>query len=205
MIEKYGNLNIVSVMSAENLNLRNKKISKSHTGKCHTEEHHKKVISSKRSNNTLNHTLETKLKIRDSLIKLYQSDNPPITVSDNSNKRHIHGYFNKIYYRSSYELLFLQQCDKQNIEVISAGTEEFRIRYTDETGKLRMYYPDFYLPKYSCVIEIKPESRLTDDRNQCKFHAASYSLQYENYTVITEEDLFNNNLWVDQIEYLLSI
>ena len=33
--------------------------------------------------------------------------------------------------------------------------KDLRIPYTDTTGKLRHYYPDFYIPKFDLIIEIK--------------------------------------------------
>jgi hypothetical protein len=68
-----------------------------------------------------------------------------------------------IIYRSSWELKFLQWCDR-NENILEYGSEEFFIPYLDPTtGKVRRYFPDAYvkvkqadnnIKKY--IIEIKP-------------------------------------------------
>lgn len=68
-----------------------------------------------------------------------------------------------IIYRSSWELLFLRWCDR-NDNVISYASEEFFIPYYDvTTRKVRRYFPDFLIAireqsgeikKY--LIEVKP-------------------------------------------------
>jgi hypothetical protein len=74
------------------------------------------------------------------------------------------GDVNNIIYRSSWELRFLQWCDR-NDNILEYGSEEFFIPYYDPTTKkVRRYFPDAYvkikeasgnIKKY--VIEIKPE------------------------------------------------
>lgn len=74
------------------------------------------------------------------------------------------GDINNIIYRSSWELRFLQWCDR-NDNILEYGSEEFFIPYYDPTTqKVRRYFPDAYvkvkdtkgnIKKY--VIEIKPE------------------------------------------------
>lgn len=154
-----------------------------------TEEHQRKIIESKRKNNTLKHSDKTRAKIKEAVIKLYESDDPPITISDSSNNNHKHGYCNGIYFRSSYELLFISYCFDNGIKVESAETKEFRVRYVDKFGKPRMYYPDFYLPDYDAVVEIKPiELLLSNENNMIKAIAGAKN---HNYSIVTEEDLLD--------------
>jgi hypothetical protein len=85
------------------------KISAAHAGKLapRSIEHQQKIIDSKRQNGTLAHKDGTKLKIKEALLSLYQNDNVPFTkLSESSGGRHKTGYFNGMFYRSSYELCF---------------------------------------------------------------------------------------------------
>ena len=151
-----------------------------------TEEHQRKIIESKRKNDTLKHSNETKQKIKEKIRQVYESDDPPITISNSSNNSYKHGYYNGMYYRSSYELYFLIYCFENNIKVESAETKEFRLRYIDINGKMRMYYPDFYLPDYESIIEIKPLSMIDYKNNPIKIVAAATNYAF---SLVTEEEL----------------
>jgi hypothetical protein len=178
------------------------KISISNTGKLRprSKEHQQKIIDTKRRNGTLSHKEGTKIKIKEALLALYQSANILfVTASENSGGRHKNGYFNGVFYRSSYELCFLRYCHLKNIEIVSAETTEFRVRY-EVDHKKHWYYPDFYLPEYDIIIEIKPASLLLDERVQAKIDAAS--LVHENYTLLTEEDLLDLGEVFRNFEYL---
>jgi hypothetical protein len=151
-----------------------------------TKEHSKKIAESRKNNKTNIHTEITKLKIKKTIRELYDSDDAPITIGKYNS--YVCGYYGEFYYRSSYELTFLKYCDKNNIKVVSAETKEFRVRYFDDNGISRFYYPDFYLPKYDVVVEIKPLSMLNYGNNIIKSHEAS--LIYS-YIIITEEELLD--------------
>lgn len=71
--------------------------------------------------------------------------------------------------------------------------ETLRIPYKDSTNnyKQRIYIPDFYLPKYNLIIEVKPKPRQDlqisiDKKNAC------LELNY-NYMFISKDDLDNYN------------
>lgn len=76
------------------------------------------------------------------------------------------GDVKNIIYRSSWELYFMQYCDRKP-SILEWGSEEFFIPYFDPTSnKVRRYFPDFYvkledrdknIKKY--VIEIKPKKQ----------------------------------------------
>tara|TARA_Y100001963_G_scaffold156522_1_gene250327 strand:- start:411 stop:848 length:438 start_codon:yes stop_codon:yes gene_type:complete len=75
------------------------------------------------------------------------------------------GNHRNIFYRSSWEKIFMRWCDR-NQNIIEWGSEEFFIPYRAPDGKVRRYYPDFYikvreqtgeLKKY--IIEIKPDKQ----------------------------------------------
>lgn len=166
------------------------KISSSNNGKkcIRTPDHQQKIIRSKKLNGTLGHKPKTKISIRNSLLRLYQSENPPITISDNTGGHHKTGYYENLFYRSSYELIFIKFCKENNILLESAETKEFRVRY-QYLGKNHFYYPDFYLPDYDVVIEIKPNSKLLGDVEQIKIHEGMKV--HNNFTIIDEESLLN--------------
>ncbi len=126
------------------------------------------------------------------------------------------GDVNNIIYRSSYELKFLQWCDR-NENILEYGSEEFFIPYYDPTTrKVRKYFPDAYvkikevngnIKKY--VIEIKPEKQtrppvpgkkrkstlineaLTYEKNKAKWKAAKEWCEDRRieFKIITEKEL----------------
>lgn len=206
MLEKYGSLSVYDAMSEERKIEVKNKITEKRTGEKHSKEHHIKVINSKRKNGTLKHTEKTKRKMSKTHLENYQRENPPNYMSNHRviKKGFKTGYFNDLFFRSSYEERFLIECKKANIEVQSAETKKFRIPYylVDEIRKF--YYPDFYLPKYNCIVEIKPLSMLDDDIVSLKTQAALLSKTDYNYIILTEEELFSkHNEWIKNLEYLL--
>jgi 23S rRNA pseudoU1915 N3-methylase RlmH len=206
MLEKYGTSSTVCVMDAESKQIRSEKISKKLKGRNKSVETIKKHVESRRKNNSYGHTEQTKNTISEKIRSLHQSDNPPVTVSEinQPGRGHKFGTFDGIFYRSSYELKFLEQCKQYGIIVQSAANIDFRIQYMGDDGKLHMYYPDFYLPEYDTLIEIKPENLLFSETNQIKFDAAALQSDVSNYMVLTEEDLFfEHDLWVKKLEYIL--
>lgn len=58
--------------------------------------------------------------------------------------------YNNIYYRGSYELDFLKFCEMKNIKVLNGPTIKYILNSKD-----KIYYPDFYLPEYNLICEIK--------------------------------------------------
>lgn len=74
-------------------------------------------------------------------------------------------YYRDIWLDSSWELAFAKHLDNLKISW-QRGLKFFH--YTDESGKLRKYYPDFYLPDYELYIEIKG---YWTDKSRFKLHA----------------------------------
>jgi endogenous inhibitor of DNA gyrase (YacG/DUF329 family) len=185
MLSKYNSLSTDDALSDKEIEEKYLKISQANKGKLHSKEHHEKVINSKRLNGTLLHSEETKRKISEASRKYFSSDNPPITLSESKYKGRGHkcGYISGLYFRSSYEETFIKYCIENSIKIESAETKEFRIQYEID-GKNKMYYPDFYLPDYDVVVEIKPLSLL--DFNMEKIDAACFEYSY---VIITEEEL----------------
>lgn len=174
------------------------KISKSNFGKkcIRTPEHAKAIIASKIKNETLNHKTETKEKIKKSLLLLYQSEAAPCTISEPKYKNHKSGHLNGIYYRSSYELRFLQYCLTKHIECISAECKQYRVSYILNSRR-HWYYPDFYLKQYDCIIEIKPKNMLFNDIVVAKISAAK--IQHKNFCILTEDELSNLDQFFEKL------
>ena len=94
---------------------------------------------------------------------------------------------------SSYELEFFNKCS-DNCNVNSLIRESIKIQYVSPTDNLsHTYFPDFLLNDHY-LIEIKPNYKLDDEVNICKFNAADEYCRLNNleYVIITEDYLFNN-------------
>lgn len=73
------------------------------------------------------------------------------------------GDVNKITFRSSWELRFMEFCDN-NVNIVKWASEEIVVPYIKPTdGKVHRYYPDFYIEYWTGdnqykreLIEIKP-------------------------------------------------
>jgi hypothetical protein len=126
------------------------------------------------------------------------------------------GDVNNIVYRSSWELKFIQWCDR-NDNILNYGSEEIRIKYYDPVKqKVRTYFPDFIIKvkehsgeikKY--IIEIKPKKQTMPPKpgkrktksylhevytyatNEAKWKAASEFCKDNmiGFKIITEEEL----------------
>tara|TARA_X000000950_G_scaffold283891_1_gene385801 strand:- start:1349 stop:1792 length:444 start_codon:yes stop_codon:yes gene_type:complete len=75
------------------------------------------------------------------------------------NPKKYRGNVKNIVYRSSYELKFMNWCDK-NEDVVEWGSEEIAIPYRSPIdNKIHRYFPDFYIKVHNkkYLIEIKPE------------------------------------------------
>ena len=199
MVAKYGQL-----YHYPDKESRSKKLSDALSGRKHSEEHSRNVIESKRKNGTLKHSNETKRKISNSIKLYYSNDNIDHAScmpkrSSSGGRGYKHGRYNGLYYRSSYELKFLELCDKYNVAVETAETKEFRIRY-EYDGRKRYYYPDFYLTDYDVVVEVKPLDMLLMEINQIKL---DHGYGAYRYWLVTEEEL-NDYEFANELQYLKS-
>ena len=130
------------------------------------------------------------------------------------------GNVNNIIYRSSWELKFMQWCDR-NENILEYGSEEFWIPYISPVdNRVHRYFPDFIIKvrensgnTKNYVVEVKPQrqtvppkqkSRVTKSYlyeaqtyavNQAKWKAAEEwcADRLLNFMVITEKELFGNN------------
>jgi hypothetical protein len=121
------------------------------------------------------------------------------------------GDVTKIRFMSSWERVFMEVCD-MNPNIISWGSEEFRIKYYNPVKKkVCDYIPDFII-KYKDrngnivteVIEIKPRKQSVPDKkaslydkvalvvNHAKWQAAKAVCESHNirFRVATEDELF---------------
>ena len=165
------------------------KISESNAGlsRPRSEDHQRKIVESKRANGTNKMSDEAIAKIKATVKALYDSDNPPVTIAENNIKNHKSGHFAGHFYRSSYELTFLEYCVDNNVKFESAENKTYRVKYIYEDTQ-KMYYPDYYLPEYDIIVEIKPESMLNVGSNPAKIKAATEHYG-DRFIVFTETDL----------------
>lgn len=143
-----------------------------------------RIIATKIRNGTTKHSKATKRKMVARLHERYSDPNHDRSVYITNVFNPFTGYYRGLYYRSSYELKFLQFCRKYFIDVLPASTKEFAVPYVDPYGSERMYYPDFYLPEFDMVVEIKPSSMVGYGANPQKFAAARR--KYDRFCVLTE-------------------
>ena len=62
------------------------------------------------------------------------------------------GTLNGIYYQSSWELAYLTWCFDKKVEI---QRYEGHFEYINSKGEIKRYFPDFYLPKYDLIVEVK--------------------------------------------------
>jgi hypothetical protein len=100
------------------------------------------------------------------------------------------GDVRNIIYRSSWELKFLQWCDR-NDSILEYGSEEFFIPYRDPTtGKIRRYFPDAYV-KYKDQVEILKNILLKS--NRCAKHNHLFPERKRNKLSLQKHLLMQNN------------
>ena len=180
---------------------RSEKISKSLSNKSHTKEHHEKITKSKIKNGNLKHTQETKEKIRRSVTTTLNSPDFDKSKLVNHTKSNLkQGYYKGFYCRSSYEKLFVDFCEEYSIELLSAENNDYAIKY-ESNGKIKTYFPDFYLVNFDLLIEIKPITMYNYGDNPIKFQEANKKYKFE---VITEnEHILNRDKWNLLYEHIL--
>lgn len=109
----------------------------------------------------------------------------------------LHGWFSskkfgkKFYYQSSYELDFLEFCERSD-KVCSLQKVNFSIPYKDDCGKEHNYFPDFVVNE-KVVVEIKPKTMLGYNNNREKIEYAKKFCRDRGYKykLLMEEELSN--------------
>ena len=93
----------------------------------------------------------------------------------------------KVRFESGLEKRFLDQCYMLGIKVERC---DIIVPYKDSTGKWHQYHPDFNLPEYRYVVEIKGSWAFRDNHGFVaeKFRAAMVKFDGR-YTIITEKEL----------------
>ena len=104
------------------------------------------------------------------------------------NPNKYNGDAGNIIYRSSWEKIFCNWCDK-NDDIIAWQSEERRIRYYDPVAKKnRIYFPDFYI-KYKRsdgiiveeLIEVKPQRQIDGPSTNPKRRTQSWMNEVRTY------------------------
>ncbi len=98
-------------------------------------------------------TNEFKIKYKKTCLYKYGVESP-MQAFEIHNKQQISSFkckrYNMFFYRGTYELDFIKFCENNNIEIIKPD----KVKYSKD-GKIHYYFPDFYIPKYNLLIEIK--------------------------------------------------
>jgi hypothetical protein len=173
------------------------KISTSNTGKKapRTQEHQQKIVEAKKANGTSLHRNETKVKIAAGIRAHYQGPNPCSPIANRGRSKHVNGLLGDIWYRSSYEKAFLEYCQKNSIVVKSASNKNFRVPYVVEDTR-HLFYPDFYLPEFDLVVEVKAGWQLYDNTTQAKIEAASFEYYFK---IVDEEELADLDFFFENL------
>ena len=64
---------------------------------------------------------------------------------------------------SSWEVALAKWMDEKGI-IWDRSRKRYMFWWTDQTGKKRRYYPDFYLPKYNVYADPKNKYKLSNDQ-----------------------------------------
>jgi hypothetical protein len=150
-----------------------------------TDEWQKNIIESKRRNGTLKHSDETKVKITNSLNEYHRLNLEREKYITTSNSiRHLNGWYNGLYFRSSLELSFL--VSNTEISFTSCELKKYSVNYL-VNGKYKVYYPDYTDGNF--IYEIKPSKLLNFGLNPLKISAAKEKFGCV-YNVITEKECY---------------
>lgn len=179
MLNKYG------VDNPTKLDEVKTKLSEKLTGTklFRTDEWQKNIIESKRNNGTLKHSQQTKNKIRDSINNFYSENlerEKYVTISNNV--KHLSGWYNGLYFRSSLELSFL--INNNSVNFVSCESKNFGVLYQIK-DKIKTYFPDY--TDGDLVYEIKPTSLLEFGLNPIKIKKGKEKYG-DKYVVITENE-----------------
>lgn len=129
---------------------------------------------------------DIKEKIRQTNIERYMVDNPTqnhdiLKKSFTTGNKILNFRDTNIYYQGSYELDFLNKFyDEIKIE------RGFPIKYVMD-GVDRVYHPDFYIPDYNMIVEIKSSYWLNKFKNRIECQKQGTILNY-NYCIIINKD-----------------
>lgn len=176
---KYGVINPSKLESVKN------KISQSNKGikKNRTVEWQKNIINSKKKNGTLKHSNETKVKISNKLTEYYKDNlDREKYIATSNNVKHLSGWYNGLYFRSSLELSFLVRNNHKTF--VSCEVKKYAVNYYID-DKVKVYYPDYTDGEF--IYEIKPTKLLKLKINLIKIGEAIKKYG-ENYKIITEEE-----------------
>lgn len=103
-------------------------------------------------------------------------------------------YFNKwinknINLESSWELKIAERLDELNIEWVRPKY----LKWVDSNNVERLYYPDFYLPKYLLYLDPKNEYCLVKDKEKMEFFENIINIKYGHIDfVLSEINKLNN-------------
>ena len=96
------------------------------------------------------------------------------------------GWYKGLFFRSSLELFFIFQYEKQNDCIPVSAEGKFRIKYGDKN-----YIPDFFCPITNTIYEIKCFRFLKDNTEKFEAGKDYCNTNNLNYSIITEKDIID--------------
>jgi len=99
----------------------------------------------------------------------------------------------ELYYQGSFELDFLEKYYNE-IEIKNG----FSIKYKYD-GKEKVYHPDFYIPEYDLIVEIKSSWWLKQHKERCVAKEEETKKNH-NYIMVLDKDYTNLNFILIHIE-----
>lgn len=97
------------------------------------------------------------------------------------------GHYKNLHFRSLIELSYIKQMTDENVMIESAENQKFRVKYIDDCGHERNYFPDFYLPEKDIVVELKHVRSLKDKNVNLKTQAAKKN--FNKFILLTNKDI----------------
>lgn len=192
MLHKYGVNNPMNIDEIKN------RVSKKLKGRKQdrTDIWQQNIIISKQKNGTIKHSPETKIKISKSLEKHYKQNlDRERYISKSNNIKHLCGWYNGLYFRSSLELSFLVNNDDKCFS--TCEIKKYAVKYLVE-NKVKIYYPDY--TDGNLIYEIKPSSLLNFRLNPIKIKSGKNKFG-KKYKLITEKEC--NYISKDKIKQLI--
>jgi len=91
--------------------------------------------------------------------------------------------YKKIILESSWELKLALFLDEKNVEWVRPKP----LRWKNNEGKDKLYYPDFYLPKYDLFLDPKNPHCMEIDKEKIEFFSKNYKIIFGNIEYLIDE------------------
>lgn len=139
------------------------------------------------------YTSQERKKVSKSLTKAWKDGKRTYTPNYGKKHEYVLRDKTKIYLRSFLECKYVRLFELNRLKF---SYESLKIPYTYK-GKQHNYLPDFYLPKYNLIIEVKPEEKQKDSLVQIKMKASinqGYQYLFAGYNELKDYKAFLNTI-----------